>query len=73
MMIQAKTRVQKPSTFEPANNDEDNDNNEIGRKNAAYSNELLFTMKLKILYKKLSDRSRETDRLIDWETDSLRD
>ena len=52
MMVKMKTRVQKSLTFETANNDEDNDNDEIGRKNAAHSHELLFTMKLKILNKK---------------------
>ena len=44
MMIKMKTRVKKSSTYETANNDENNDNDEIGRENAAHSPKLLFTM-----------------------------
>ena len=43
MMIKMKTRVQKSLIYETANNDEDNENDKIGRKNAAHSHELLFT------------------------------
>ena len=44
MMIKMKTRVQKSSIYEAANNNEDKDNDEIGRKNAAHNHESLYTM-----------------------------
>ena len=43
MMIKMKMRVQKSSIYETANNDEDNENDKIGRKKVAHSHELPVT------------------------------